>query len=374
LIYLEKMMTSLALRRIAALLTVSAVTAGLTACGGSKNDNTSSAPKTLVSGQVIALGSALSGGLLNAYNAAGGVCGSTTTNGSGAYTLDVSNCTQPTLILASNGQGVDVAATLLTAGYTGLAAGSTAQANITPLTTALVDMMLGQPSQPLASYPSLVGPAAAGLTWTAEQQAVTALQTALSTAVPGYAAANPLTGGLTGTAGAQILGFSVVQTGAGISLQYQGSGGFAQTLTLPAIGNTPTSSPQPGALSVASLYEGHAFTFTGNLSYSKAVAATASAPASSAMVSDAVTCTGQMDLSGVVSGQCTVLDASGSTVSTLTGNILNPGSVPSTNTPVMVWQLSTGYGNFQPTFSPISGNYAVVGAQAQGFTGQALFH
>jgi hypothetical protein len=320
------------------------------------------------------MGSTLSGGLLNAYNAAGGVCGSTTTNGSGAYTLDVSNCTQPTLILASNEQGVDVAATLLTSGYTGLAAGSTAQANITPLTTALVDMMLGQPPQPLASYPTLIGPAADGLTWTAEQQAVTALQTALSTAVPGYAASDPLTGGLTGVAGAQILGFAIVQTGSGISLQYQGTGAFAQTLTLPAIGNTPTSSPQPGSLSVASLYEGHPFTFSGSLSYSKQVAATASAPASSATVSDPVTCTGQMDLSGVVSGQCTVMDTSGSTVWTLSGNILNPDSVPNTKTTVMIWHLSTGYGNWQPTFSPVSGNYAVVGAQAQGFAGQAVFH
>ena len=362
------------LSRPAGILLLSALAAAsLTACGGSKGTSASSAPKTLVSGQVIALGTAVQGGIVNAYNAAGGACGTTTTNASGDYTLDVSSCTQPTLILASNSQGADVAATLLTNGYTGLAAGSTAQANITPLTTAIVDMLLGQPAQPLADYPTLIGPAAAGLTWTAEQQADTALQTALTAAVPGYVPADPLMGGLTGAAGPQILDFRIVPSGNGISLQYQSTGAFAQTISLPALSNTPTTSPTPGSLSVASVYEGHAFTFTGEVQVQHAIAATASAPASTQTVSDPITCTGQMDMSGVVSGQCQIQDASGTSGSTLQGNVLNPSAVPGPNVQMMIWQLATAYGNWQPTFAPMSGNVMAVNAQAQGLSGTATF-
>lgn len=366
-------MTHPILRRSAAILISMTLAAALAACGGSKS-TTSASPKTLVSGQVIALGTAVQGGIVNAYNAAGGACASTTTNATGNYTLDLSNCTQPTLILATNGQGTDVAATLVTAGYTGLAAGSTAQANITPLTTAIVDMLMGRPAQPLANYPTLIGPAATGLTWTAEQQADTALQSALASAVPGYVAADPLTGGLTGAAGAQILSFRIVQTGAGIALQYQGTGAFAQSIALPAISDTPTTSPTPGSVSVASLYEGHGFTFTGEIQVTRTVAATASAPASTVTASDPLTCTGQMDFSGIVTGQCQILDPSAVTSTSLTGNILNPASIPGPNTTVMAWQLSSAYGAWQPTFAPVSGNYAVLSARAQGLSGQATFH
>jgi len=289
--------------------------------------------------------------------------------------MDVSGCTQPTLVIASNAQGTPVAATLLASGYTGLAPGSTAQANVTPLTTAIVDILFGQPAQPLSQFPTLIGPASAGLTWTAEQQAVTALQSALSTAVAGYAPADPLAGGLNGAAGSQILSFRIVQTGAGITLQYQQPGGYAQTITLPAISNTPTSSPAPGSLSNASLYEGHSFAFVGVATVTTTTAPTSSAP-SGLTTSSAVpvNCSGQVDFSGVVTGQCQIQAPNGTATASISGSLLNAASVPAVNTPMMSWQVQSSAGAWQPVFAPVSGNYAVVNAQGQGFSGQATFH
>lgn len=123
-------------------LVIAMATAGLlVACGGSPSDSTPSTggTSTITLSGVVAKGAALVGADVTATCAAG-TATPTTSNGTGAYTLTVTNGTLP-CVLEAAGTGAD-AGLVLHSVATG--SGSTATSNITPVTELLVAQLTGQ--------------------------------------------------------------------------------------------------------------------------------------------------------------------------------------------------------------------------------------
>lgn len=347
----------------ASALVALAAALALTGCGGGKDKN-KDAPQSVVKGQVVALGSTQSGAVVHVYNANGGACAEATADKSGAFTATVTGCTLPALMVAHNTSNTPVAATVLAAGYPGLAAGSTAQANMTAITTAITAMLMDNPPLSLAQYQSLFSTKSSTIKWATLQQAAAAINQALATSVPGYVAADPFTGGLTGAAGAQALALRVISTTSGIALQYQAAGMPAVNISVPPLSSAPPVNPDPSAITVGTLYGGQSFIFNGTAiavdpTPSTPPSATTTTPTEPKTISLNVNCTGQVALSGQVAGSC----ALGASQASLTGSLINKDQPPSASQPAMQVTLATAaYGNFSATLTPQGGNFAQLNA------------
>jgi hypothetical protein len=343
-----------------------ALSLSLAGCGGGKDKN-DKAPQSLVKGQVVALGSVQSRAAVHVYNANGGACADATADTSGVFTVNVTGCTLPALIIANNTSNAPVAATVLTVGYPGLAAGSTAQANMTAITTAIVDMLLGNPPVNLSQYPVLFATKSSSIKWATQQQAAAALQQTLAAAVPGYVAADPFTGGLTGAAGAQALALRVAaDTTGGIKLQYQASGMPAVDISVPPLSNAAPVNSDPSAITVGTLYGGQSLIFNGTAIVTSSTTSTTSNTTTPSTTSINVNCTGQVSLAGDVSGSCSI----GSSQGSMTGSLLNKDMPPSSSVPAMQIAVSSAtYGTLNATLTPQSGNFAQLNAPYQSSPG-----
>ena len=159
----------------------------LAACGG----GSSAPPSFLTITGSAATGAALSGATVSVTCVTG--TGTATTQNGGSYSVTVVNGTGPCVITVTSG------ATVLTSITPPIAAGTSAVANVTPITTAIVQALLvAKGDSPTASPTDLAttkyAPTAADLT-NAVASTITAVNAALPAGAPKLAAGTDLLGG-----------------------------------------------------------------------------------------------------------------------------------------------------------------------------------
>jgi hypothetical protein len=184
------------------------VCAALVGCGGgdgAETADTYTLPSVPVAGQVVDKeGRLLATGTVQAFDALGTSCAQGSVQAAGRYSIDLAACTPPSLLLARDGAGVAQALTLIPVGYPGAGSGAVARANLSPLTTAVADVLLGQPRAFLADMPAQLRDQVPVISWTRQQTALAALRTVARDSLGVALPADPLTGEISGALVAEM--------------------------------------------------------------------------------------------------------------------------------------------------------------------------
>ncbi|GAB4208221.1 MAG: hypothetical protein Fur0019_13710 [Tibeticola sp.] len=258
---------TLSSRALRGLTATALVCAALSGCGGGDGAETADTyfpPSVRVVGQVVGKdGALLASGTVQAYDALGAACAQGGVQEAGRYRIDLAACTPPTLLLARDGSGAAQSLTLVPVGYPGTGGSGAARVNLSPLTTAVADVLLGQPRAYLADLPAQLRDQVPVISWTRQQAALASLRTLARDSLGVTLPADPLTGEISGGLVAEMTRYQTFDFNIGPKLFVRTDppdAGF-----FPLVEAEPPETYQRWADNVGDMYRNSDFSFRANL-------------------------------------------------------------------------------------------------------------